>query len=184
MYSSAMVDLMSYISNMHINKYFSAQEKIPGVGLNYVITLSSPLLNSSGSVNSIFSSIIYLLQCNMISIALSMSFPIMLYTLVLEKEEKIKDLLEMNGLVRKWYWLAYIIHYFLQTNLIGFTFVLIGYFLLPMIEYYARTSLILQFFVVTVWNFSQVMLALFISCFIKSSKLSQIVGYLICILGI
>ena len=63
-------------------------------------------------------------------ISLSLLFPVFLYTVVLEKEEKLIQMMKMDGMKISSYWFVYFIFNLLLgiiTNLIFFFF---GYFLL------------------------------------------------------
>ena len=72
-------------------------------------------------------------------IALSMLLPVYLYTLVLEKEEKLRAIMKMNGLKLRYYWIInyawFILIYFFVITL----FYLVGYYHLQF-PFFTQTS--------------------------------------------
>ena len=63
-------------------------------------------------------------------IALSLLFPVFLYTVVLEKEEKLIQMMKMNGMKISSYWFVYFIFNLLLGLITNLIFFLFGYFLL------------------------------------------------------
>ena len=63
-------------------------------------------------------------------IALSLLFPVFLYTVVLEKEEKLIQMMKMNGMKISSYWIVYFVFNFLLGFITNTIFILLGYFLL------------------------------------------------------
>ena len=101
-----------------------------------------------------------------------MGFPIILFNLVMEKEEKIKSLLEINGLKNTAYWLVYVFYYFLILSISTMIFLLFGLIFVDQI-FFNETSFWMLFILVTGWNLAQIGFALFISTFIKVSRTSS-----------
>ena len=54
-----------------------------------------------------------LINVTMFPIALCLGFPIMLYVIVMEKEQNIKALLDYNGLRTVNYWITFFVYNFL-----------------------------------------------------------------------
>jgi hypothetical protein len=61
-------------------------------------------------------------------LALSLMLPVYLYTLVLEKEEKIKAMMKMNGLKMKYYWIVNYFWFVFLYCLVALLFFVIGYY--------------------------------------------------------
>ena len=62
-------------------------------------------------------------------IALSLLFPVFLYTIVLEKEQKLIQMMKMNGMKISNYWLVFFVFNLLLSLITNFIFVFLGYFL-------------------------------------------------------
>lgn len=62
-------------------------------------------------------------------LALSLLLPIFIYTMVLEKEEKLLDMMKMNGLKMKNYWTVNIIFFLLITFITFLIFFIFGCFI-------------------------------------------------------
>ena len=86
---------------------------------------------------------------------MSMGFPMLLYTLVMEKEEGVRELMTINGLKMKYYWLCYYIYYFLVLSVVSVFFVLLGWAMIDM-PYFRKTSIIVQIFMLSIWNIAQI----------------------------
>jgi len=109
-------------------------------------------------------------------VALCMGLPLMLYVLVMEKEEKIKHLLETNGLIVYNYWVSFFIYNFIVLELVTAAFLLTGYLFID-ISYFRNSSYLIAFWFLTIWNLSQISFALTLSTFISSSSSATILGY-------
>lgn len=113
-------------------------------------------------------------------ISLSLLFPVFLYTVVLEKEEKLIQMMKMNGMKISSYWFVYFIFNLLLgiiTNLIFFFF---GYFLLGN-RFFTETDFAILFLTLFGWLLAQIGLAVFFKTFLSSARSANIVGYLISI---
>lgn len=101
----------------------------------------------------------------------------LLFTLVMEKEEGIRELLVINGLKIKKYWFVYILYYFIFLNIISVCFVLLGWVMIDL-SYFKNTSLLVQIVMLVCWNSCQISWALLASTALKSSRAANIIGYL------
>lgn len=72
-------------------------------------------------------------------LALSLLLPIFMYTIVLEKEEKLLEMMKMNGMNMKDYWLITFLFYMLITFLTFSSFYLFGYFVLDL-DFFTETG--------------------------------------------
>jgi ABC-type multidrug transport system fused ATPase/permease subunit len=108
---------------------------------------------------------------------MSMGFPMLLYTLVMEKEEGVTELMTINGLKIIYYWATYYIYYFIVLSCVSVFFVLLGYLIVDS-PYFRETSIVIQILMLSIWNIAQISWALLLSTFIKTSRLANLVGYL------
>lgn len=73
-------------------------------------------------------------------LALSLLLPIFMYTIVLEKEEKILEMMKMNGLRMREYWLiTFLFNFFISVITFG-VFFLFGRYLLKL-DFFTDTSI-------------------------------------------
>ena len=61
-------------------------------------------------------------------LALGLLIPVFMYTLVLEKEEKLLEMMKMNGLKMRNYWLVYFLFNMVYSLVTITLFMLFGYF--------------------------------------------------------
>jgi hypothetical protein len=100
----------------------------------------------------------------------------MLFVLVLEKEEKIKDLLQVNGLVEVNYWVSFLGWNFFILSVSTGVFMWVGWKYVG-ISFFQKGSMLIMFWFLSAWNFSQIGFSLFVSSFIKKSTTGTLVGY-------
>jgi len=85
--SEGMIGFMNLLTNAHINKYLKPSND----NKEYIVnTVVSPLLNTDSAENLI-DSLLLLIQTTLFPVAMSMGFPMLLYTLVMEKEEGVRE---------------------------------------------------------------------------------------------
>lgn len=86
--------------------------------------------------------IISITGASLYPLALSLLLPIFMYVIVLEKEEKLLEMMKMNGMRMKDYWLMTFIFSLTLTTVTYILFYLFGYFILGL-SFFTETSLIL-----------------------------------------
>lgn len=127
-----------------------------------------------------FENAISLVTINMFPVALCLGFPLMLFIQVMEKEEKIMELLIINGLKTKSYWKAFYTYNTLQLTIVLLVFMLAAKIFVK-IEYFQSSSMMIFFWFLTVWNLAQISFALLVSTFISRSSTATLVGYTVSI---
>lgn len=80
----------------------------------------------SNNIEELIQSILALVCNNLFPVSLSLGFPVMLFLLTMEKEEKIKSLLEINGLNIKSYWQSFFVYNFIILELTVVIWLIIG----------------------------------------------------------
>lgn len=106
-YTSALVPTPSSLSSVNLfsNLFLLSESSSPGRSTApMTLQLSSALLSTSSLLAQLLSSILAIVSTTLFPISLSMTFPLMLYSFVVDKEEKVKDRLEEMGLVQWKYW--------------------------------------------------------------------------------
>lgn len=86
-------------------------------------------------------------------LALSLLLPIFMYTIVLEKEEKLLEMMKMNGMRMKDYWLITFLFYSVITFLTFSIFYLFGYFILSL-DFFTDTGPSVLITILAGWGFT------------------------------
>lgn len=113
-------------------------------------------------------------------LSLSLLMPVFLYTIVLEKEEKLIQMMRMNGMGMASYWFNYFLFNFILSILANILFCTIGYIFLDD-AFFKGTGLTVLAIVLLGWSLSQIGMAVFFQVFLASSMAANIVGYMISI---
>lgn len=129
---------------------------------------------------SFIDTIINLVAIILFPVSLSLLFPVFLYTVVLEKEEKLIQMMKMNGMKISSYWLVYFIFNFVLSMLTNIIFVLLGTLLTKM-RFFLETDPFLIATVLIGWSLAQIGMAVFFQTFLNKSRSANIIGYLISI---
>lgn len=104
----------------------------------------------------------------------------MLYGLVLEKEEKLVQMMKMNGMKISTYWLVYAIFNFLLAFVTNLIFFGVGAAVLNT-SFFTKTSPALLILVALGWIVSQLGLAAFVQTLLDKARSANIVGYIFAI---
>lgn len=129
---------------------------------------------------SFIDTIINLIAIILFPVSLSLLFPVFLYTVVLEKEEKLIQMMKMNGMKISSYWLVYFIFNFVLSLLTNIIFVIFGVLLTKM-RFFLETDPFLIAIVLIGWSLAQIGMAVFFQTFLNKSRSANIIGYLISI---
>lgn len=129
---------------------------------------------------SFIDTIINLVAILIFPVSLSLLFPVFLYTVVLEKEEKLIQMMKMNGMKISSYWLVYFIFNFVFSMLTNIIFVLFGTLLTGM-RFFLQSDPLLIAVVLIGWSLAQIGMAVFFQTFLNKSRSANIIGYLISI---
>lgn len=166
--TEAAIGIFNLLSNMHFQHIFEND-------FVNVVSIVSQTVDST-FIEELIQSALALICSNMFPVSLCLGFPIMLFVLTMEKEEKIKNLLEINGLNVKSYWLSFFLYYFIVLELTLLVWMLVGKIWIN-IEFFQDAGFLITFWILSVWNMAQIGFTLFISTFMKSSRASTMVGY-------
>lgn len=113
-------------------------------------------------------------------LALGLGFPIVMYFLAIEKEEQVKNLLEINGMKSRYYWLSTYTFFMLFLTLTSFVFYLSGFILLD--DGFFHRIPVYDFIIFSIlWNLNQIAISIFLISFINSSGTASAVGYFLSI---
>lgn len=113
-------------------------------------------------------------------LALGLGFPIVMYFLAQEKEEQVKNLLEINGMKSFKYWLSTYTFFITFLSLTSIVFYIAGHLLLDD-GFFHRISIFSFLIFTLLWNSNQIAVSIFLLSFINSSGTASAVGYFISI---
>lgn len=113
-------------------------------------------------------------------LSLSLLLPVFLYLIVLEKEEKLIQMMRMNGMKMSSYWLINFLFNLTISLLTNLTFCLFGWFFLDN-AFFHKTHPGLIAIVLLGWILSQIGMATLFQVFLSNSRAANIIGYLISI---
>jgi len=107
------------------------------------------------SSNAIITQMINVLGSTLFPLSLSLLLPIFMYSIVLEKEDKLIQIMKMNGMKMWVYWFVnFIFNYCLQI-LMTIVFFIFGLFALR-ITYFTQTNVWIQMMLYAGWGFGQI----------------------------
>jgi len=134
-----------------------------------VLVSASQYMPFTMSEETLILKIMSILGATFYPIALSVIFPVFLYNLVLEKEERLREMMKMNGMKMTNYW---IINYLWNTALYTTSsaiFILFGIFVLRL-PFFVQTNFVVLISVILGWGFSQVSFSLFVQNFLTKVR--------------
>ena len=118
----------------------------------------------------------------MLPLGLFFLFPVFVYGIVNEKQEKLRGMMLMMGLQMRWYWLVTCLFNFLMYIVVVFLVVIIA--LAFNLRVFTQTSPLILFFSFLFWGFAIVTMSILFSSFFSSSRTATIVSYLIVIASV
>jgi hypothetical protein len=104
-----------------------------------------------------------------------------MFAIIQEKEERVREMMRMNGMRMSAYWLSavtFCLLLYVATVLVFWSF---GYWVLDL-DLFKRTDLTAMIVFMGGWGVSQVGMAILFSVFISSTKTSSIFGYILSII--
>lgn len=104
-------------------------------------------------------------------LAISLLMPIFMYTIVLEKENKLVEIMKINGMKMTYYWLSLFTYNFIIYATTFIIFFLFGLFVFKF-NLFTSTSLLLMIIIFIGWGLSQIGLAYFFQAFLSNARTS------------
>lgn len=131
----------------------------------------------------ILTNIFELLNIIFYPFAIGLALPIILSSLALEKEEKIKDLMKINGMSLSKYYFANFIFWFIFLCILCLIFFVSGNLLLKDGFFHHNSYLEIVAFSIG-WNVLQIVFAFFLLSFINSAGAASATGYIFSTIGV
>lgn len=141
----------------------------------------SQVMPESTSSEAIMAKIISIGGGSLYPIALSLLLPVFMHTIVLEKEERLREIMKMNGLKMRNYWIVNYLVSFSLYVISTLIFIIFGKFILET-DFFTDTSFSVLIISLFGWGFSQVSLSFFFQNFMSKAKtaMSNFLFFIIC----
>lgn len=152
---------MDLVSSAYLKKVAEKQNV-------FMLSGSQPMPESITS-QAIMAKIISIAGGTLYPIALSLLLPVFMHTIVLEKEERLREIMKMNGLKMKNYWFVNYLFSFLLYMATTLIFLIFGKYVL-VTDFFTDTSFFVLIITLFGWGFSQVSLSFFFQNFIAKAK--------------
>ncbi|KAK5583708.1 hypothetical protein RB653_005306 [Dictyostelium firmibasis] len=114
--------------------------------------------------------------------ALSFIMPLYIYSIVYEKQEKLRDLSLMMGLkIRNYWFMTYIFNFLIYAIIIVFV---VGVSSIFKFAVFAKGSQLAMFLFLFAWGNSMITFSFFLSTFFKKTRAASIFGYFLVIIAV
>lgn len=104
-------------------------------------------------------------------LAISLLMPLFMYTIVLEKESKLVEIMKINGMKMTYYWLSLFTFNFIVYFTTFFIFYIVGRFIFAF-KLFTDTDSLLLFIIFFGWGLCQIGLAFFFQAFLSNARTS------------
>ena len=135
------------------------------------------LTRDTASTDAFVASLLNTISALVFPLGLSLLFPVFLYSLVLEKEQRLVQMMKMNGMRITNYWFVYFIFSMLLCLVTNLVFFLMGAFVLKT-QFFEKTSALIIIVVALGWALAQISLAAFVQTFLSKARSANIIGYI------
>ena len=113
-------------------------------------------------------------------LAVSLLMPLFMHSIVLEKENKLIEIMKINGLKLRYYWLSNLLLNYLLYMITMVIFICTGRFVLKF-SLFIDTNIVIIISILLAWGICQVGLAFFYVAFINKARNATIIGYMLSI---
>ena len=111
-------------------------------------------------------------------ISISLLMPLFMYNIVIEKERQLIEIMKINGLKMRNYWISYFIFNYIVYTFTMIFFIIFGTYVFGL-NLFRETDFLLIFLTLLVWGFSQIGLAYFFQAFLSNGRTTSVIGYMI-----
>ena len=110
--------------------------------------------------------------------SVSLLMPLFMYNIVIEKERQLIEIMRINGLKMRNYWISYFIFNYILYWITMIFFIIFGTFVFGL-NLFRETSFLLVFLTLFIWGFAQIGLAYFFQAFLSNGRTTSIIGYML-----
>ena len=160
---------MGLFNKAYINKLFPNVTIINGIQL-MPIALEDNEENIQRIIN-VVGSIFY-------PMSITLLMPLFMYNIVIEKERQLIEIMRINGLKMRYYWISYFIFNYILYLITMFFYIIFGTFIFGL-NLFKDSSFLLVFLTVFIWGFAQIGLAFFFQSFLSNGRTTSIIGYML-----
>ena len=171
-YPSALLGMlwgMGLFNKAYINKLFPNITIISGLQL-MPIALEDNEENIQRIIN-VVGTIFY-------PMSISLLMPLFMYNIVIEKERQLIEIMRINGLKMRNYWISYFIFNYILYLITIIFFIIFGTYVFGL-NLFKDSSFLLISLTVLIWGFAQIGLAYFFQAFLSNGRTTSIIGYMI-----
>ena len=129
----------------------------------------SQVMPMTTSGDAIMSNLMNIVGATLYPIALSLLLPVFMYGVVVEKEERLREIMKMSGLKIANYWAANYVWCTCMYVVSTFIFNIFGKYILA-VDFFTKTNPLILILTFLGWGLSQVSLSFFFQNFIAKSK--------------
>ena len=134
----------------------------------------------SGEDRALIDKTINVIGTGLYPLGLSLLLPLFLYAIVSQKQQKLIQVMRMNGLKLKYYWVCTFI-FNMAISIITFTiFLIFGRYVLKL-SFFRQTSMLLLCTLLMGWAVAQISMTNLVQIFISNGKSATIIGYILSI---
>lgn len=114
-------------------------------------------------------------------IAMSMQMPVYLFLIVMEKEDKLREMMKSSGMSMNTYWFSNYLYFILLYTCVFIFFYLGGLFI--QMRFFTQTDPVLLVIFFLGWGHSLIGLAFLVSACLSSKRSATVMGYVIALIG-
>ena len=111
-------------------------------------------------------------------IAISLLMPLFMYNIVIEKERQLIEIMKINGLKMRNYWISYFIFNYVIYSVTIIFFIIFGTYVFGL-NLFKETSFLLIFLTLVIWGLAQIGLSFFFQAFLSNARTTSVIGYMI-----
>ena len=111
-------------------------------------------------------------------LSVSLLMPLYMYNIIVEKEKQLIEIMKINGLRMRNYWISNFIFNYIVYAITMVFFLIFGSFVFSL-NLFRETSFLLIFVTLFVWGFAQIGLAYFFQAFLSNARTTSVIGYMI-----
>ena len=123
----------------------------------------------TSTIENVVEKLMSLSAATLYPIALSLLLPVFMYSIVLEKEERLREIMKMNGMKMINYWVINYLWSMMLYIISVMIFILFGKYIL-ISDFFTDTNIWAILITFLGWGFSQISLSFFFQNFFKKSK--------------
>lgn len=131
-----------------------------------------------GADSSLTDKLINILGSSLYPLGLALLLPLFLYAVVSQKQDRLIQIMKMNGLNVRYYWINFFGFNLLISAITFSFFYAFGRYVLEL-SFFTQTSFAVFGLVLLSWAIAQISLTMFVQIFLSDAKSATIVGYLL-----